>query len=87
VLEGRRTREEALGRYHEFSSSHEWKFRSMLLAQRLVPRLPPRLLTAALRRMEWKRFVDWSFGHYLEIAPPRFAGLAPKPARRQRAAA
>ncbi len=24
--------------------------------------------------MERKRFVDWSFGHYLEIAHPRFVG-------------
>jgi hypothetical protein len=24
--------------------------------------------------MERQRFVDWSFGHYLEIAHPRFAG-------------
>ena len=24
-----------------------------------------------------KRFVDWSFGHYLRIAPPEFAGPAP----------
>jgi hypothetical protein len=31
--------------------------------------------------MQWKRFVDWSFGHYLEIAPPAFATAGP-PARR-----
>jgi len=34
--------------------------------------------------MSTKRFVDWSFGHYLEIAPPSFAGErrpAPEPAR------
>jgi hypothetical protein len=29
--------------------------------------------------MQWKRFVDWSFGHYLDIAPPSFAG-APRSA-------
>jgi hypothetical protein len=27
--------------------------------------------------MEWQRFVDWSFGHYLAIAPPEFAGEPP----------
>jgi digeranylgeranylglycerophospholipid reductase len=82
VVDGRRTRAEALRRYHDFSASHGWKFESMLLAQRLVPRVPPRLLTAGLRRIEWKRFVDWSFGHYLRIAPPAFAGPAPPPRRR-----
>jgi flavin-dependent dehydrogenase len=82
VVEGRRTREEALHRYHHFSASHEWKFRWMLRVQRLVPRVPPRLLRRSLQAMEWKRFVDWSFGHYLEIAPPSFAGEAPPPRRR-----
>ena len=42
----------------------------MLRAQQLVPRVPPRLLALALRGMSTERFVDWSFGHYLEIAPP-----------------
>ena len=31
-----------------------------------------------------KRFVEWSFGHYLRIAPPEFAGErrpAPEPVR------
>jgi menaquinone-9 beta-reductase len=82
VVEGWRTRAEALRRYHGFSASHRWKFESMLLAQQLVPRVPPRLLAAGLRRMEWERFVDWSFGHYLRIAPPSFAGPAPPPRRR-----
>jgi menaquinone-9 beta-reductase len=70
VVEGRSTAAEALARYGDFSASHEWKFRAMLLAQRLVPTVPPRLLARALRAMQWKRFVDWSFGHYLAIAPP-----------------
>jgi menaquinone-9 beta-reductase len=83
VVEGGRSREEALRRYHAFSAAHEWKFRWMLRAQRLVPRVPPRLLSLGLRRMEWKRFVDWSFGHYLEIAHPRFVAESPPPARRR----
>jgi flavin-dependent dehydrogenase len=70
VVEGRSTIAEALARYGDFSASHEWKFRAMLLAQRLVPRVPPPVLARALRAMQWKRFVDWSFGHYLAIAPP-----------------
>ena len=50
---------------------------AMLLAQRTVPRVPPRLLHRSIRAMQAKRFVDWSFGHYLNIAPPSFAGAAP----------
>jgi flavin-dependent dehydrogenase len=86
VVEGRRTAAAALARYHDFSASHEWKFRSMLQAQRLVPRVPPRLLARALRAMQSKRFVDWSFGHYLRIAPPEFAAGGPPRIRRRRAA-
>ena len=74
VIEGRRTRAEALERYGTFSASHARKFEWMLRVQRLVPRVPPRTLARALRTMEAKRFVDWSFGHYLEIAHPRFVG-------------
>src|SRR2546423_8128345 len=84
VLEGGRTRDEALRRYHDFSAEHEWKFRWMLRAQRLVPRVPPRLLGPAIPAMGTQRFVDWSFRHYLNIAPPEFAGErtpAPAPLR------
>ena len=70
VLEGRSTAAEALARYGDFSDSHHWKFECMLGAQRLVPRVPPRLLAGALKGMQWRRFVGWSFGHYLAIAPP-----------------
>ena len=70
VVEGRGTAAEALARYGDFSDSHHWKFECMLGAQRLVPRVPPRLLAGALKGMQWRRFVDWSFGHYLAIAPP-----------------
>jgi flavin-dependent dehydrogenase len=81
VIAGRSTREDALRRYHEFSASHRWKFESMLKVQRLIPRVPPRLLGPAIRAMSSQRFVDWSFGHYLQIAPPTFAsGEAPRPA-------
>jgi hypothetical protein len=51
----------------------------MLAAQRLVPRVPPRLLHRSIRAMQGKRFVDWSFGHYLDIAPPSFAAGGPPP--------
>lgn len=72
VVEGRQSREQAAATYAEFNDSHEWKFRWMLRAQKLVPRIPPRLLGPMIRMLGAKRFVDWSFGHYLQIAPPDF---------------
>ena len=73
VVEGRQSREAAGARYAEFNDGHEWKFRWMLRVQRLIPRVPPRILAPLIRLMGTKRFVDWSFGHYLRIAPPEFA--------------
>jgi flavin-dependent dehydrogenase len=74
VIEGRQTREQALARYHEFSAAHQWKFDWMLRVQRAVPRIAPRLLGVSLKAMQAKRFIDWSFGHYLNIAHPSFGG-------------
>jgi flavin-dependent dehydrogenase len=73
VIEGRQSREQAAARYAEFNDSHEWKFRWLLRVQKLVPRVPPRLLGPAIRLIGNKRFIDWSFSHYLAIAPPEFA--------------
>ncbi|HEV2772314.1 MAG TPA: hypothetical protein VGV57_05730 [Thermoleophilaceae bacterium] len=72
VTEGRSTREKALRDYAAFSASHRHAFESLLLLQRLAPRLPPPLFWQVIRTMGNKRLVDWSFGHYLEIAPPEF---------------
>jgi flavin-dependent dehydrogenase len=77
VMEGRSTRETALQRYAAFSNSHGWKFDWMLRAQRLVPRVPPRLLALACRGMASRRFTHWSFDHYLKIAHPSFASEIP----------
>jgi menaquinone-9 beta-reductase len=77
VVEGDSTRAAALARYHAFSAKHELKFRWMLRTQKLVPRVPPRLLAPAIRAMGTQRFVDWSFDHYLDIAPPSFAAERP----------
>jgi digeranylgeranylglycerophospholipid reductase len=76
VVEGRQSRERAAAAYAAFHDSHEWKFRWMLRVQRLVPRVPPRILGPLIRLMGAKRFIDWSFGHYLNIAPPEFADSA-----------
>ena len=73
VIEGEQSREQALARYHQFSADHAVPFRWMLRVQRLIPRVAPRLLAPALQAMGAKRFVDWSFGHYLDVAHPSFA--------------
>ena len=79
VIEDRQSIASALARYGDFSESHRWKFEAMLAAQRLVPRVPPRLLHRSIGGMQAKRFVDWSFRHYLEIASPTFASTGPAP--------
>jgi len=73
VVEGRQTREQAATTYAAFNDSHEWKFKWMLRVQKLIPRIPPRVLAPAIRLMGNRRFVEWSFRHYLAIAPPEFA--------------
>jgi flavin-dependent dehydrogenase len=73
VIEGRQSRAEAEANYTSFNDSHEWKFEWMLRVQKLVPRVPPRILGPLVRLMGSKRFVNWSFNHYLAIAPPDVA--------------
>jgi menaquinone-9 beta-reductase len=83
VVEGRQSVACALVRYSDFSASHQWKFRAMLETQHLIPRVPPRVLALALRGIRTRRFVDWSFKHYLAIAPPEFVRAgAPTPVPR-----
>jgi menaquinone-9 beta-reductase len=76
VVEGRRSREQALSRYHAFSAGHAMPFAWMLRVQRLVPRVAPRVLARSLRALDRKRFLDWAFGHYLDVAHPDFVGAA-----------
>jgi flavin-dependent dehydrogenase len=73
VIAGHQTRAAALAVYGAFSAAHRWKFEWMLRVQRLVPRVPPRLLAPALQGISWQPVIDWAFGHYLRIAPPEFA--------------
>src|SRR5688500_14174337 len=51
VTDGRATRQTALRRYAAFSARHERHYRWLLRVQRLVPKVPPRLLATALRGM------------------------------------
>jgi flavin-dependent dehydrogenase len=81
VLDGRQTREQALQRYAGFCEDHRWAFSWLLRMQRWVGRLIPYpAMTTALELMNHQRFVDWSFAHYLEIAPPQFVAADSSPA-------
>ena len=74
VVAGRRERGEALRRYADFNATHRWKFEWMLRVQRLIPRVPPRLLAPLLRGMSTDAFTTWAFNHDLDIAPAEIVG-------------
>ena len=73
MLAGRQTREQALACYGAFSDAHEWKFNWMLNTQRAIPRVPPKALASFIRFVSRRKLVDFSFSHYLNIAPPSYA--------------
>ena len=73
VLDGRVTRRGALDRYEAFSERHLWHFTWLLRVQRLIPKVPPRMLAIALRGMSHEEFIQRSFTHYLRIAHPAYA--------------
>ena len=71
ALEGAKSREDALRDYARFSASHARAYGLALRLQRLVPALPPRLLTVGLRAFQ--PFVDRAFRWYLAQADPGMA--------------
>jgi menaquinone-9 beta-reductase len=83
VVEGRQTREQALETYGAFNDSHEWKYRWMLRAQRVVPALWPPLTHRLIRALQQRRLVGWAFKHYWSIAAPDIVTAAPAPQPRQ----
>lgn len=83
---GRQTKAQALQRYHAFSASHARPFKWMLRVQRLIPRVPTRMLGGGLRLIEHERFIAWAFNQYLAVAPPEFVREG-QPAPRALAAA
>ncbi|HMH47658.1 MAG TPA: NAD(P)/FAD-dependent oxidoreductase [Solirubrobacteraceae bacterium] len=88
VLEGRRTREQALARYGAFSAAHARKFGWMLRVQQAVGRITPsRSLTALIRCFENRRLCGFVFDQYLAIAPPSFVADGPRALTRSRLAA
>ncbi len=83
VLDGSRTREQALARYAAFSDAHARKFRWLLAVQRAMGQITPsRAASAVVKAFESRRLSRWAFSHYLAIAPPSFvaAGAAARSA-------
>jgi flavin-dependent dehydrogenase len=78
VVEGRQAREQALQRYAAFCDEKLYAFRWLLRVQHAVGRAIRRpALTRVLGAMDRQSFIDWSFAHYLRIAPPEFALASP----------
>ena len=77
ALEGAKRREHALADYGAFSDAHAPAFRLALRLQRLVPTLPPRALTAALKVIGRERLTRRAFTWYLDQAHPSFALQSP----------
>lgn len=73
VLDGRQSRERALAAYHSFNASHERHFRWLLNSQKMLPKIPPRLVRPVLASSFWKASGEFAFNRYLGIAPPQFA--------------
>jgi digeranylgeranylglycerophospholipid reductase len=74
VFEGWQSREEAIARYEKFNDAHRRGFGVLLFFQRLIPRIPPRLLAPLFRIYRSQPLVDLTFNAYLRVAPPEFAG-------------
>src|SRR3954447_6726905 len=77
VLDGRQAKADALERYHAFSAAHRWKYESIYLAQQSIRHLHGRPLDTLTRIFARPKVSNWTFRHYLEIAPPKFAVPAP----------
>ena len=87
VVEGAREPADALASYRRFSAGHGKAFARALRLQRLIPALPPRVLTLALKLIGAQPVVDRAFGWYLDQAHPAFASAqAGRPACTSRAA-
>ena len=78
VVEGAREPADALAGYRRFSAGHGKAFSRALRLQRLIPALPPRLLTLALKLIGAQPVVDRAFGWYLDQASPAFASAQPE---------
>jgi flavin-dependent dehydrogenase len=72
VFEGWQSRGAALARYAAFNDAHRRGFGVLLFFQRLIPRVPQRLLAPLFRIYRSQPLVDLTFDAYLRVAPPEF---------------
>ena len=72
VAEGRQNRESALSSYHGFNAAHERQFRWLLNSQKMLPKIPPRLVKPLLASSFAGPSGEFAFNRYLGIAPPQF---------------
>lgn len=79
VIEGEQDSEQALRAYARFSAGHRRAFRLALALQRLIPALPPRLLTLGFRAFGRQAVIDRAFGWYLDQAPPEYVKGGQRP--------
>jgi menaquinone-9 beta-reductase len=70
VVTGDATREEALTRYAAMGHQHRRAFAFLAALQRLIPALPPRVLTLVIRALSPAPVVRAVFDWYLGLAPP-----------------
>lgn len=80
VLDGKATRDEALAAYAAFSAAHRRGFGVTYALQRMIPALPPRVLTGVIRVLSRQSLVDAIFDWYLGLLPVAYAHR-PAPAR------
>jgi menaquinone-9 beta-reductase len=73
VVQGTQTREDALAAYHRFNASHERQFQWLLNSQKLLPKVPPRLVKPLLASSFAGPSGEFAFNRYLGIASPQFA--------------
>jgi flavin-dependent dehydrogenase len=89
VVEGRRTRAQALARYAAFSDTHARPYRLLKRSQDLVGPIVARerLLHLVTRALCNRRVLEWFFARYMAVAPPEFALATAAHPRAERVAA
>ena len=75
VYDGRQSREQALENYSNFNERHRRKFDWLLKTQKIVPKIPRRLVKPIMKFVGLGPVARWSFNKYLDIAPPEFAAV------------
>ncbi len=83
VVEGRRTRAQALAAYGAFSASHERAYRWLLRFQQCIGPMNDRgpLVGWVMRGVNRQWWIDYFFNRYLAVAPPSFVAQTGAPRR------